>query len=297
MKLLYLENCIWEFDFIVNDILFNIEKEIELFNPNNFNLFLNRTDIIENNILLINQSCCFDDIINLVKYIKPIIIFYFSNETGNTPNITLLEKYTKILFMQYNHKNYNYSKNSYQIPLGYSKYYLDNKSSLNVQHKKISEREINCSFIGTKKSDRTYMSDVFKKNMKKTNIIFVNNNWDINNLHYNPQECFDIYSRTIFVIIGRGNCSLDCFRIYEAVVAGAIPVVVGNINEIETTFNYNNNIPPLIYEDTWDNAVIKCNNLLNDYDKLQKIQTELILWWNNRILFINELIRNKVNEK
>jgi len=292
MKLLYLKNCSWEFDFIVNDVLINIEKEIEMFNQSNFKSFLNRTDIIENNILVINHDLPFNDIINVVVHIKPTIIFYLSDEFGNESYMTLLETYTKLLFRQYNHK-YNYSSINYQMPLGYSTYYLDNKQSLSIKQKLITERIFNCSFIGTAKSDRIHMSNLFKSTMEKTNIIFTNNNWDINNLSCNPKECFNIYSNSIFVIIGRGNFSLDCFRIYEAIVAGAIPVIVGNINEIQITFNYNNNIPPFIYEDSWENAVIKCNSLLKEPEKLQQMQRDLLLWWNNTIAFMKQLI-NKV---
>ena len=133
IKLLYLENSLWEFDFIVNDILYNIEKDIEIFNSNNLNLLLNRPDIIENNILVINTVCPLTDIINVVKYIKPIIIFYMSDECGVEPNIMLLEKYTKLLFRQYNHATYNYSKNNYQLPLGYAKFFLSN-TSINSFH-------------------------------------------------------------------------------------------------------------------------------------------------------------------
>jgi len=294
IKLLYLENNLWEFDFIVNDILHNIKKDVEVFNIHNFHLLLNRPDIIENNILVINKVCNLNDIINVVQRIKPIIIFYMSDEYGDESNIILLEQYTKILFRQYNHPSYNYSKNNYQLPLGYSKLFLSNKKSLDIQQKKMNERDINCSFIGTNKSDRYHMTTVFHTNMPKTNIIFVNNNWDIHNLPYSPEKCFNIYNNSIFVICGRGNRSLDCFRIYEAIVAGAIPVVVGTADEIESTFNYNNNMPPFIYDNSWEKVVIKCNELLNDYDKLQQLQNNLILWWNTEILFINSLILKEI---
>jgi hypothetical protein len=138
------------------------------------------------------------------------------------------------------------------------------------------------------------MTNVFKNNMQNTNFIFVNNNWDINNLPCPPQKCFEIYNNSIFVICGRGNASLDCFRIYETIVAGAIPVIVGSNKEIENTFYYNNNIPPFIYDDTWEKVVVKCNDLLNNYEKLQEIQNNLLLWWNNQILFINNLIIKQI---
>ncbi len=297
ITLLYLESTIWEFDFIVNDILYNIQPNIEFFNKDNFTQLLNRNDIIQNNILVINNICNFNHIINVVKHIKPICIFYMSDELGNEPHITILQNYTKLVFRQYNHTKYNYSNNNYQIPLGYSKFFLNNQSSLNVQQtiiKTIQQRTINCSFIGTPKSDRIQMTNVFKNNMQKTYFIFVNNNWDINNLPCSPQKCFDIYNNSIFVICGRGNASLDCFRIYEAIAAGAIPVIVGSNTEIQKTFYYNNNIPPFIYDDTWEKVVVKCNDLLNNYDKLQQLQHNLLLWWNNQILFINNLIIKEI---
>jgi hypothetical protein len=79
-------------------------------------------------------------------------------------------------------------------------------------------------------------------------------------------------------------------------VAGAIPVVVGSLQEINTTFFYNNDIPPFIHEESWENAVIKCNALLNDYDKLQQMQNDLLLWWKNRILLINNSITSVISE-
>jgi hypothetical protein len=296
LKLLYLEECTWEFDFIINDILCNIEKEIEFFNCNNLDLLLNRKDIIENNILVISTFCNFDKVINLVKNIKPIIVFYLSDEHGNNKNINILENYTKVLFRQYNHNNYCYSNNNFQMPLGYSKYFLHNKKILDIQPKKMNQRKINCSFIGTMKSDRQHMTNVFKQNMINTNFIFTNNNWDINNLHVTPDKCFEIYNDSIFVVSGRGNTSLDCFRIYEAIVAGSIPVIVGTNDEIKNTFNYNNKIPPFIYDDTWEKVVIKCNNLLNNNEILQKIQNNLLTWFNNEVSIINKLIIKEVKK-
>jgi hypothetical protein len=110
-----------------------------------------------------------------------------------------------------------------------------------------------------------------------------------------PCKCFNIYNNSIFVISGRGNVSLNCFRIYEAIVAGAIPVIVGSIDEINNTFNFNNKLPPFIYDETWENVVIKCNDLLKNYEKLQEIQDNLLSWWKNEIIHINKLIIKTLN--
>jgi hypothetical protein len=294
MKLLYTKTSLWEYDFIVNDILYEINLEIELFNRDEFKLLSNREDIIENNILVINSVYNLDEIIDVVKRIKPIIIFYFSDEYGDKKDVMILEKYTKLLLRQYNHPHYNYSNNNYHLPLGYSKYFTGGNNSLCISKKKIIDREFNCSFIGTIKSDRIKMIDIFKNQMNKTNIMIVENNWDIDNLPCSPEKCFNIYNNSIFIICGRGNSSLDCFRIYEAIVAGAIPVIVGSINEINITFNYDNNIIPFVHADSWEEAIIICNNLLKDYSKLQEIQDNLFKWWSSKIIFINSLIQNKI---
>jgi len=293
MNLLFLETSLWELDFIVNDILYKINPKVEMFQPNQITTFLNRPDLIETSMLVVNHDCNFNDIINVATFIKPIAIFYFSDESGCQPHITKLEKYTKLFFRQYNFKHYMYGINNYQLPLGYVSNYL-NMSSLSKTPNKIKERELNCSFVGTMKSDRSHMIDIFSK-MEKNKIEIVHNNWNIDHLPYPPKKMFDLYQNSIFVIIGRGNLNLDCFRIYEAISAGSIPVLVGNKNEIEMTFHYHNNLPPFIYETSWEKAFIVCNDLLQDFEKLQKKQDEIITWWKKQILFINTLILNEIH--
>ena len=290
LKLFYLENNTWEYDFIINDLLRNIDIDIEIINPSNILSIANQKEYIEKNIIVINNFCKFEEVYYVVKNLRPIITFYLSDEFGTNPNMVILDKYTKLLFRQYNHKNYNYNLNNYHLPLGYSKYFLNNKHSIEIIPKKIKERTTNCSFIGTLKSDRYIMIETCKEKMKNTKLIVTNNNWDIDNLSYSPQKCFEIYNDSIFVICGRGNYSLNCFRIYEAIVAGAIPVTIGSKEEIEKEFTYTTGIIPLIYDKSWEDVINKCNILLENIEELQKIQDELLIWWKNEINDINSLI-------
>jgi hypothetical protein len=280
----------WELDFIKNEFFDTIPIEVEFINNTNIYALLDRTDIIEKCVFVANDRFRFTDILFVVKHIKPTAIFYFSDEKGNQSHITDLDKYTKCFFRQYNHTHYNYAKHNYQIPLGYPVGYLHGKSSSLTMPAPIKDRQINCSFIGCKKSDREHMADVFTQHMSHTNILFVENNWVVSDLPYSPEKCHDIYNNSIFVVNGRGNCSLDCFRIYEAIVAGAIPVVVGPYDEIQTTFNYNNDIPPFIHDDSWEKVVTRCNNLLAEPDRLQKIQDDLRIWWKRQCAFVANTI-------
>lgn len=296
MKLLYLKESAWEYQFISNDFLSDIQNlEIELINKDNFKSLSQRKDIINNNILAINVIIDVNTIVEVVKNIKPLIIIYLSDEHGCVPESTILDKYAKLVFRQYNFASFTYSDNNYQIPLGYAENFLRGKKHSDITVKKVEEREFNCSFIGSLKSDRIDMVSMFNKHMEKTNIIFVDNTWNIDNLPYSPSECFDIYNNSIFVVSGRGNSSLDCFRIYEGILSGAIPVIVGSQDEIKVTFNYGNNIPPLLYFDNWESAAIKCNELLTDIPKLQDIQTNLITWYNDIIFHYKHLIATEVS--
>lgn len=286
MKIIYDENSTWELDYIKNNIL-NIDKlsidnlEVELYNEKTLNLLINREEIVSDNIFVVSSNFYnLYSIINIVKKIKPVIIIHLSDEYGQHKEWNILEKYTMLLLRQYNHKDYDYGENNIQIPLGYISNFIPPDTDI----KHMSKREINCSFIGSKKTDRMHMCNIFEKNMKKTNIEFVVNSWNINNLPISQYDMFTKYNNSIFVIVGRGNSSLDCYRIYEAIAAGAIPVVVGPIEEINVTFNYGGNKPKLIYSDTWENAVLMCNNLLqNDINfvELQNMQDNLLEWLNN----------------
>lgn len=290
LKVFYLENSMWEFDFITKDLLQNIETEVIFYNNDNIYKILQIPDIIENNVLIV--SCIFiefNKLLEIVKAIKPIVIFILSDENGNCDFMSVLSKYAKVVFRQYNHSSYPYSSNNHQMPLGYVKGFLTEKNR-NSKRKLINERDTNACFIGDVKSDRMHMYNVFTKNMKNTKILFVTNKWDIDKLHYTPEQCFELYSNSIFVVIGRGNVNLDCFRIYEAMAAGSIPVIVGSMDEINRTFYYNNNKPPAIYAETWEDALINCNILLNDIETLQKIQDSILTWWIDQIAFINKTI-------
>ncbi len=299
IKLLYAKDCIWEFDFIINDALMDISLDIEYFETKDILKLIERPELIENCIIVINIYAYknYNDTLNTIKYLKPLIIFYLSDETGLEPE-TELEKYTKLFFRQYNFPKYNYANYSYQLPLGYPNKYLIGQRTLDItpKTKKMDERIYNCSFIGSMKSDRQHMINVFTNNMEKTNIKIVNNPWIIDKLPISPQESFDIYNNSKFIPVGRGNVSLDCFRIYEAIIAGAIPIIVGSQTEIKNTFNFNSEIPPIIYAESWENAVAICNSLLLQPNELQNLQNNLIIWWHNQITFINQTIKSLLPE-
>lgn len=245
------------------------------------------------NILFVNHFLPFSRALEMIEKTKPVVIFHLSDEFGNQPLFHTLPKYTKLVFRQHNNKVYKYADNSYQMPLGYANGYLSGKSSLNLTLTDITTRKNSSAFIGQIKNDRKHMCRVFQNGMENTVIYTGKTTWNnIAGLNVSMNEMFDIYKQSKFILIGRGNASLDCFRFYEAILAGAIPVVVGGKEEIETTYNYHGFRPLMVSAETWENALIECKGLLKDPITMQKIQEYNLYWWKKQITNIQEKIKS-----
>jgi hypothetical protein len=253
------EEGLWEDDFILNCILPKA------------NVYYKKTNEIENTILSADVFVFSSrvhsvwNIRDVVKRIKPKIIIMLSDEfhEENNWNYNLLGNYCDLFLRQYHHSYYNYTPNTIHLPLGYT----------NGCKSFLSEKKYEWSFIGEIKTDRQEMIEIYSQSSNH----FIGNDVD-------KEKMCEIYSQSKFVPCGRGNSSLDCFRLYEASMNGAIPVVVGSKKEIETTFKYEEN-PPWIFAESWEDAYDLCKTTTID-------SMQVLKWWNQRI----EIIQNKVKE-
>merc|ERR1711879_931886 len=96
----------------------------------------------------------------------------------------------------------------------------------------------------------------------------------------NATTMYEIYKESAFVPIGRGHVRLDCFRIYEAVVAGAVPVVVGPSKEISWAFA-NHRDPPFLFAESWDSAAQQMELVLKSPTELSAWRSRLAPWYCN----------------
>jgi hypothetical protein len=296
VKAFYLNNAYWEIDFFLNDIFDGLVETV--FFDENIPLFIDPSDI-ENNILVINDSYSYEKVEKIVKKIKPFIIFHLSDETGKCGYWAQLSKYTKNYFRQHNNIELKKYYNAFQMPLGYGPKFIS-KSSLEIINsnliKPIRGRPLDWAFVGTIKYDRYEMCSRFKEAFNNGQCITGDNYWDrdITKQVVKPSDMAEIYKNAIFIPNGRGNISLDCFRIYEAVVCGAIPVIIGTEEEIKTTFYFNGNIPYFIRAMSWIEAVNKCKSLLNNLDELENIQKMNFKWWKSIINNIRNTIKQNL---
>jgi len=293
MYLFYESNCYWEIDYITKTLLKGVEYELKFFdtqeirnieNFKNIENIENKKDIIGNNILVFGSNSEFPSnndlkdykIFKTVEYLKPKIIIHLSDEWGNKPALNLLSNYTSLLLRQYSHPNYPISDNILHIPLGYMHDMFEDNYE-NIVLKDASKREFKWSFIGNIKQDRQEMISVlseFGPNIVKKS---------------EPSEMRDIYRNSIFVPNGRGNRSLDCFRLYEATMCGAIPIIVSeNDNEFKETFDILDN-PPFIFCNSWKEALGVCKFLCMNFDLLDRVQKNIIIWWK---IYLSKIWKN-----
>lgn len=274
----------WEIDYIRNDILHCVNNATFLYLSRD-ELKTVETDhpqVVKNNILVFSSNnYLFKDVLRIVKAIKPKIIVQLSDEQGRKEMFNNLSRHTKLYLRNYNYAHYPVFDNIKQFPLGYLSGYLNNTYSLEIQktQRPFNERPNAWAFVGKLKQDRQKMIRVFE--------------------HLTPHKCltdgnvsrsdmFEIYSQSIFVPCGRGNMRLECYRLYEVLLAGAIPVVVGSKEEVAETFLYN---PPFIFESSWEEALKRCRALLGS-DELRKIQESIQGWWKSNMENIHLRIAN-----
>lgn len=254
MTKISLEYGLWETDFLTHTLFPNSEVCYDL-NEN--------TDVL----VFCSRTHSYNEILSIVKNTKPKIIICLSDEFygEDLSDFNRLGNHCDLFLRQYHHQNYTYTSNTIHIPLGYT-------NGCKVFQEK---KELNWSFLGEIKTDRQEMIDQFRS---------IPNHFVGKSI--SKELMCKIYSKSIFVPCGRGNSSLDCFRLYEASMNGAIPVVVGSKEEIESTFKYEEN-PPWIFAENWTEAVEKCKYLLKEIDS-----KNVLSWWNNRI----QIIKTKISE-
>jgi hypothetical protein len=255
---------LWEYDYL-NIILkpfFHSNIKIFIYSQNNKNV---------------------QDIIHFKNKFKPDILIHLSDEWGVWNWQTVMYEDVKLVFRQYMFSHYPKLHNVYNIPLGFMNNYFKNKLSI----RKISERKNIWGFCGdmNKKNYRGETNNIFKM-IEKYSHKYI--------LKTEPENMFDVYNDCIFMPNRRGNNSLDCFRIYEACLAGCIPIVQGNYQELVNTFSFNLNkeIIPFIFIEDYNTFDKKMINLIEDKTLLQKMSNTCIEWFDDQIY----CIQNKISD-
>ena len=331
MYIFYNATCDWEKDYILKE-LFPFGKvilinSVQMININFYKKLLqNNEDNIKNNCIFVLGGLIFGNINdkkdpcatfvtskynnkdylhrfryfefkNILELLKPIVLFVLSDEYGQISYLDNLGYKTKLLVRNYYHHNYYNLKyypkpnNIIWHPLGYNSNFLKHNSwikncidSRNQGVYDAYKKKYIWSFIGnyTKNENRKNMIQKFKN---------LNPNFYSNNV--NKDEMFNIYSQSLVVLNTRGWDSLDCLRLYETVVAGAIPLLFVNKKEACNTFLKEEN-PPWIFCDNLEEAYNICTYLSNNLHIAQIKINENKKWWIKRITTVRKQILDVV---
>jgi len=206
----------------------------------------------------------------------------------------VLRQYSVHVYQEYSHPH----SNVMQIPLGYMTGMLREKLENGTAAEPIlstdaivwsnsrssAERNLSWSFLGTVRNhhDRAKMIDIFRS-------------WvpHVADVGFSPQEMKNMYNNSKFVLIGRGQASLDCFRIYEAIICGAIPVIVGPQWELESSFGFEGDIPPFLFANEYTDALSTCRSMTDE--QIDATRQAITSWYINRIELIKRRIKHYSN--
>lgn len=286
--------CWWERDYILRDILpefghwslQNFDSASELSQVAATLVKETGTSHQQFSIIIVFNDESIEDMLRVIDLLRPRVLIQLSDEWGQHPEMLDLADRVPLFLRQHRFLHYPFKPNLFQIPLGYMTGMLNGTSALQRSDiPQISARTKDWVFVGTLKQDRSAMIEAFSSGL--------NRSYYVSHSAAAP-EMFEVYKTTIFAPNGRGNVVLDCFRLYEASLAGAIPVVVGSWDEIKGGFYFDGDMPPWIFEPDWESAVNRCADMLPNLDALQALQDHNLQWWERQVHRARMRIRSAI---
>ena len=226
----------WEFDFFR-----------ELFPPPRF-IHVNASTAP--GIMKCSEKKHVDDIIQKAKEKHTKMVVHMSDEFHgeNERCNACLQTFREVPLVLRQYALYDHGTGGYpnvlQIPLGYMTGMLRSPSDHQQHHasttyalwslsKTTAQRKYKWAFVGSfhgrGEQDRKAAVTAFKS---WTSVPHYQSNVTIR-----PWEMSQVHNDTVFVLVGRGWVTLDCFRIYETIIAGMITLMVTS-TQLRTLVTY-----------------------------------------------------------
>ena len=238
-------------------------------------------------IVVTNNSVAYSYIRRIDQEQKKFGVILLSDETISEDMFYLESKNCIFAARTYVNPQYHEHPKVFTFGLGY-------KSGFKCAQKSIADKRFAWSFAGSLKAHRGSAINEFCMILKPFNITVFDKFNDPKNL--TSAEYAKILADSIFVPAPQGGASNDSFRIYEALEAGSIPVVMNNAFSQNFKPSYWHYVFPgtqkfpFICEDSWINASFRAYTLLTgsdkttesldlDYEELEKIQSECQTFW------------------
>jgi hypothetical protein len=190
--------------------------------------------------------------------------------------------------------SFDITKPVFEMPLGYAEGMFERFAPIKLSLRPPESRRHIWSFVGDqKKEDRvemiTKMTQAFGSAPLPDSALSM------------PLQMRKLYENSIFVPIGMGNWNANCFRIYEALSCGAIPVIVLPLREREYFFGglgkweneSDRSLPPFVFLKSWSEAPAVLSYLLKSRTHFNlRVQLMNIQFWHNIFLRTAEELKN-----
>ncbi len=198
--------------------------------------------------------------------------------------------YASIVYREYYHPIVEQTPHISCIPLGCKKGFQICKSYNELPD--ISQRKYSWSFLGQiNKNNRKIMFE----EMTSLNLPSY---WHFNTC-FNSFDCLstkdyqNIMEQTLFAPCPCGWVNLDCYRLYESLESGCIPIVERGLDDYFYKLYTN---PPFIICKTWADAPKIITYLLNHPDELEELRKNCFDWWANYKIELKNKIFNELSE-
>lgn len=104
-----------------------------------------------------------------------------------------------------------------------------------------------------------------------------------------PDETFGVFRNSVFTVVLPGETTMESQRVYEAVIAGSIPVAVATESQISQMFgghwasddceSRKEGRPPFIFASSWTDAREQMEALADDQGKIDVLRAKLARWY------------------
>ena len=206
-----------------------------------------------------------EELVRLVSRFDDVGIVSVDEPTREPP-----ETYGRIAFgvrIGFAAEKYRGAQNLLVTPLGVPKTFVPAPSSKNV-----GERRFSWAFLGEVKNEsrRNMVSGL--ETVRGERFLHATSGWDAADARRGTAYS-DVLADSIFAPTPPANVHLECYRTYEALECGAIPVV--DTDYYGTEFG----APFPVVQPAWGDAPEVLNRLLGDRGALERLDTRCREWW------------------
>jgi hypothetical protein len=164
-------------------------------------------------------------------------------------------------------EKYRGAQNLLVAPLGVPKTFVPAQASKNVR-----ERRFSWAFLGELKNEsrRNMVSGL--QTVRGERFLHTTSGWDAADARRGTAYS-DVLADSVFAPTPPANVHLECYRTYEALECGAIPVV--DTDYYSTEFG----APFPVVQPTWGDAPEILNRFLGDRGALERLDAQCREWW------------------